>query len=450
MSQPLRPLCFVLMPFGLKTDASGATIDFDAVYRDAIAPSIETAGLEALRADEEGSGGVIHKAMFERLVLCEYAVADLTTANPNVLYELGVRHAVRPYTTLLLFAQGGRLPFDVQDMRAIPYDIDREGRLVNPTSLREAITRQLLAARERRQDSPVYQLVDAMAPPLLDHQKTDLFRERVRYSEAQKGSLAQARAAGVEALRAFERELEPVSEAEAGIVVDLFLSYRSRKAWKDMIDLVERMCPPLAASVMVREQLALALNRDNQRARAEKVLLALLTARGPSSETYGILGRVHKDMWQDAVKAGAPSLQRRGLLDQAIETYLRGFQTDWRDSYPGINAVTLMEVRDPPDPRRLEILPLVRYAVERKVASEKVDYWDWATLVELSFLQRDRERAERDLSRALAAVRETWEPETTANNLRMICEARQALGTLEPWMTEVVEALAGWQPLRGT
>lgn len=449
MSQPLRPLCFVLMPFGVKPDATGTAIDFDAVYRDAIAPSIQAAGLEALRADEEGTGGVIHKAMFERLVLCEYAVADLTTTNPNVFYELGVRHAVRPYTTVLLFARGGRLPFDVQAMRAVPYDIAPNGALVDAAGLRDGITRQLLAARERRRDSPVYQLVDAMTPPDLDHQKTDLFRERVRYSEALKSRLAEARAEGVPALEAFERALEPISEAEAGIVVDLFLSYRSRKAWKGMIALVDRMSPPLAASVLVREQLALALNRDGQRERAEQVLRALLTARGPSSETCGILGRVYKDMWQDAVRAGASPLRCRGLLDQAIETYLKGFQTDWRDAYPGINAVTLMEVRDPPDPRRTDLLPIVRYAVERKIATEKVDYWDQATLLELSFLQGDRDKTERDLSRTLAAVREAWEPETTANNLRMICDARRARGTWEPWMTEVVDALAEWQPVRG-
>ena len=62
--------------------------------------------------------------MFERLILCEYAVADLTTANANVFYELGVRHAVRPWSTVLLFAEGGsQLPFDVAPLRALPYSL---------------------------------------------------------------------------------------------------------------------------------------------------------------------------------------------------------------------------------------------------------------------------------------------------------------------------------------
>jgi hypothetical protein len=47
-------------------------------------------------ADAEKLGGIIYKAMFERLLICELAVADPTTCNPNMMYELGVRHAARP------------------------------------------------------------------------------------------------------------------------------------------------------------------------------------------------------------------------------------------------------------------------------------------------------------------------------------------------------------------
>src|SRR5215218_4838580 len=125
---PADPLCFVLMPFGRKSDATGASIDFDAVYQELIAPAIREAHLEPVRADEDVGGGIVHKPMFERLILCEYAVADLTFANANVYYELGVRHAVRPYSTVILFALGTRLPFDVQLDRGLPYPLSRDGR----------------------------------------------------------------------------------------------------------------------------------------------------------------------------------------------------------------------------------------------------------------------------------------------------------------------------------
>lgn len=102
----MLPLCFVLMPFGKKPAADGRPVDFDAVYDQLIKPAVVAAGLEPLRADEEMTGGVIHKPMYERLILCEYAVANLTTANANVFYELGLRHAIRSASTVLLFTQG--------------------------------------------------------------------------------------------------------------------------------------------------------------------------------------------------------------------------------------------------------------------------------------------------------------------------------------------------------
>src|SRR5919205_4687135 len=141
-----RPLCFVLMPFGKKPDAAGSLIDFDAVYSDLIRPAIEEAELEAIRADEEMTGGIIHKPMFERLILCEFAVADLTTANANVFYELGVRHAVRPWSTVLLFAEGGtQLPFDVAPLRAIPYRLRADGKPADPAAAIPGITERLSA-----------------------------------------------------------------------------------------------------------------------------------------------------------------------------------------------------------------------------------------------------------------------------------------------------------------
>ena len=83
------------LPFGRKPTSAGATVDFDAVYGELIAPGVDAAGLDPIRADQELTGGIIHTPMFERLILCEFAVADLTTANANVFYELGVRHAPR-------------------------------------------------------------------------------------------------------------------------------------------------------------------------------------------------------------------------------------------------------------------------------------------------------------------------------------------------------------------
>ncbi|MCZ2148736.1 MAG: DUF4071 domain-containing protein [Bryobacterales bacterium] len=152
------------------------------------------------------------------------------------------------------------------------------------------------------------------------------------------------------------------------------------------------------------------------------------------------MGRVYKDRWEEAKNAGQGFLAD-GFLEQAMETYLKGFESDWRDAYPGVNAVTLMELKEPPDERREKILPLVRYAVERKMARGKPDYWDYATLLELAVLAGDKEEARKSLARALALPRASWEPETTLPNLRLIGEARKARGTAVAWQAEVEAAL---------
>jgi hypothetical protein len=143
----LAPLCFVLMPFGRKMDAAGRVTNFDSVYDKIIAPAVSQAGLEPIRADEEKIGGTIHKPMFERLMLCHYAVADITGANPNVFYELGIRHAMRPRSTVIVFAEGTVLPFDIALVRGISYKTDGAGEPVEVEATLAAIAAQLTSAR---------------------------------------------------------------------------------------------------------------------------------------------------------------------------------------------------------------------------------------------------------------------------------------------------------------
>jgi tetratricopeptide (TPR) repeat protein len=438
----MAPLCFILMPFGRKPEPTGAMIDFDLVYAELIAPAVSAAGLEPLRADEETIGGIIHKPMFERLMLCPYAVADLTLANANVFYELGVRHALRPSSTVPVIARTNRLPFDVQMLRTVPYDLGSDG-APDPAKLEDAkasITAMLVAADKGVKDSPLFQLLDYV-PPQLAHEKTDTFRDQVAYSTEMKDELAAARATRTaDAVRAIEQKLGKIANEESGIVIDLYLSYRAVSAWNDMVALVDKMAPPLAATVLVREQLGFALNRLGRRDQAERVLNQLVEERGASSETLGLLGRVYKDRWDDANKAG-DSVATDGYLDEAIETYLRGFEADWRDAFPGVNAVTLMEVRNPPDPRRQQILPIVKYAVERKIARGQPDYWDYATALELAILATDEAEARKTLQNAVTKIREPWEPKTTARNLSLIRTAREARGTAPAWATKMEEEL---------
>ncbi|HCN67653.1 MAG TPA: hypothetical protein DIT03_05145, partial [Candidatus Accumulibacter sp.] len=95
-TEDLGRLCFVIMPFGEKDD-HGKLIDFDAVYRELIKPAVESLAqdriqIRCLRCDEVEKSGLIHERMINYILDAEVAVVDISTANPNVYYELGVRH----------------------------------------------------------------------------------------------------------------------------------------------------------------------------------------------------------------------------------------------------------------------------------------------------------------------------------------------------------------------
>lgn len=439
--EQLAPLCFVLMPFGKKMDAAGRVTNFDSVYAKIIAPAVERAGLEPIRADEEKIGGTIHKPMFERLMLCHYAVADITGANPNVFYELGIRHAMRPRSTVIVFGEGTVLPFDIALVRGLAYKTDAAGEPVDAEQTRDQIAKQLIAARGNpHDDSPIFQLVEGVPRWEVDHAKTDIFRQAAGYSKRYKERLRAAVREGPDAVQriAGEPALANLLEVEAGVVVDLFLSLRDVKAYSAMVELYARMPLPLQRAKMMREQLGFALNREGRFEEAEKVLKEVIDEFGPSSETNGILGRVYKDRWDAAKKEGLP--EARALLKNAIDTYLAGFEADWRDAYPGVNAVTLMEMLPNPDPRQSEILPVVRYSAARK-AARAADYWDHATLLELAVLARDLNDAHDRLSEALAVARAPWELETTARNLSLIRDMRASRGEDGTWIKQIEDML---------
>ncbi|HET7715590.1 MAG TPA: TRAFs-binding domain-containing protein [Bauldia sp.] len=446
----MKPICFVLMPFGRKPEGGGRIIDFDAVYAQVIAPAVTEAGMEVIRADQEQIGGTIHKPMFERLMLCDYAVADMTGANPNVYYELGIRHALRPRSTVIVFAEGTMLPFDLAMQRGTPYRLDAAGNLTDVQGDVGRIAGRLRSAHETaHDDSPLFQLVDGMPRLEIDHAKTDIFRDRVAIAQGYKEALAEARKKGTDAVRAVAADprLSDLRTVEAGIIVDLMLSFRAvgtREGCEEMIALHARMPRELQQARMVREQLGFALNRVGRRGEAEKVLSDVIREFGPSSETNGLLGRVYKDMWEDARKAGR-GMEAKGHLKRAVASYRAGFEADWRDAYPGVNAVTLMALQEPPDPTLDELLPVVRYAATRRIRADEHgtgDYWDQATLVELAVLGRDRDAAEDAAAAALSVVTEPWQPATTARNLRLIREAREARGEDAAWVRDIEQALA--------
>jgi len=447
----VRAICFIDMPFGKKPDlASGVTVDFDHIYETAIKPAIVESGLEPIRGDQERTGGIIHAPMFGRLLLSDYVVADLTLANPNVFYELGIRHTARPFTTVPIFAAIHSLPFDVSMVRAIPYTLDN-GTLTDDAAaklkadIRTRLDEAIRGAASK--DSPLFQLIPRFPRIDLPHEVTEIFQDQVKYSEEFRSKLADARAKPsneerLAALLAIESLVGDVKTAQSEMLVDLMLSYRDVSAWDQMIKLSSGFSDYLRSNVMVRQQLALALNRRNaegDRDRARKILEDLVAEKGVDPETLGILGRVHKDRYKELKEK--KSIMASAALDDAIVAYVRGFESDPRDYYPGVNAITLLVAKGDVDSLKEaeRLVPLVRFAVARRGGSASTDYWDLATVLELNAIDNDWKLAVSVLPKVLAAAKAPWMIETTMNNLQLLKTARETAGEVPPELLEIIK-----------
>jgi len=461
-----QPLCFVLMPFGNKPDpAGGAEIDFNRIYQAAIQRGIEDAGMIPIRADEEELGGIIHQAMYERLLVCDFAVADLTTSNANVLYELGIRHAARPHTTLTVYAAQKPLPFDVALLRTELYELGEGNSFPNANAelLRQRVCDRLQQLRRLAQggspiDSPLFQLVSGWKPEPLTPATTASFQELLEANQRVKQQLNDIRARSTDdelktqnlaALAAIRAEAVESGTADVGILTGLMLGYRALEDWTGMIEVYAELPESLQNQVTVRQQLAFACNRRAEddhdpadRRRALEILGELQEEQGPTSETSGLIGRIYKSQWQEA-RDRDENAKASGHLEKAIAAYVAGFEADWRDSYPGINAVTLLDVQggEAALKQKRRLLPVVRFATEQRLRGRAPGYWDHATLLEIAVLENDVQQARNTLSAALTTATENWQQKTTAGNLRIIERARQQRGDDVAWLTDIIHEL---------
>jgi hypothetical protein len=122
MLQAESRTCFVIMPFGEKTDVQGCRVNFDRIYDGFIAPTVKTAGLACERCDRIDEAGNIHRRMFQLIWTADVALVDLSLLNPNVFYELGIRHALHRSVTILVRRKGTGVPFNVSNLDVIEYD----------------------------------------------------------------------------------------------------------------------------------------------------------------------------------------------------------------------------------------------------------------------------------------------------------------------------------------
>ncbi len=410
-----RPHAFVVMPFGKKKGGDGTIYDFNAIYQLLIKPALEEAGFESFRADEETSSGDILTDMFQELLLADLCLCDLSIDNANVYYELGIRHAFRKRGVVHIQAGRAYMPFDIFNVRTLPYHITPEG-VPDPEYIKTDIqaiarmTRDTWASDRDTVHSPIFNLLSGLKEPERKTLRTPLatgfWRE---YNEwKQRVTVAQRQKRIGDILLLTEEIQNPLIKEEAIGEAGKALANMGRNE----LALVQyrKGLEVNAGNLAFRREEAFHLNRLGRRDEAIVKIENLLADSPNDSEAISYLGRIYKEMWVDSwknIKDGSRRVKSAfdsyHWLIKAAEIYMKGFYIDLNNYYPGVNALTLSTLavhladkfddKNDPDPDIVRVrheLPELRgalvFALEAKSEDDMADYWTLISLAELRVL----------------------------------------------------------------
>lgn len=438
---------FVAMPFGIKQAKTGRyKIDFDRIYDKAIRPATEELGLQVIRADEEQDGGIIHALMIERLICTDIVVVDITNENPNVYYELGIRHCARPYSTILIYDKNIRLPFDIQPLRAIPYELDKgiiteEAAIDLKNKLIERI--QNVIHCDYMCDSLPFALIDDFPKTELDDTKLHIYQDLQKQRNIFKSQLEIVE--NIDNLNSIIKSMQDVNFPFKYLIFEIVKSFQKIKAWNELLDFIHNSLDNEVKNyIYVRQQEALAYNKrglENDEKTSLRLLEEILKDYGESSETYGLIGSAYKKL---AIKF-QETISFPSYLEKAINAYRNGFEMDSRNFYTGINLATLLLVQNKNESKEglIKILPVITYNIELNDFSISDDYWLLATAYELYILNKDFEKAKNVLGiiSTLQTQPLSWMYETTLKNLTLIKKVYENTKIKTEWFDMFITVL---------
>ena len=162
------------MGYGQKTDyKQGITFDLDKTYQNLIKPVCKTLKMKCFRANDVAINGSIDKPMYDWIYQADIVIADISTLNANALYELGVRHALRPFSTIVIAEKKVDPPFDV-DHTVINF-YEHLGKDIGVTEAqrfkKELKKKMKVILNKPTVDSPVYTYLPKLIEPKMRQDK---------------------------------------------------------------------------------------------------------------------------------------------------------------------------------------------------------------------------------------------------------------------------------------
>lgn len=160
--------CFVIMPFGTKM-VGDQEVDFEFVYQEIIKKAVsglDSPTIHCERSKDDPKSGIVSEHFARSILESDIAIIDVSGNNPNVYYELGLRHAMRSRINILIGMEGAKLPFDVAGLQVLHYDhLSDAGRQTAIGLIRNQIKQAFLSEHI---DSPIYKYLPTLSVSLPD------------------------------------------------------------------------------------------------------------------------------------------------------------------------------------------------------------------------------------------------------------------------------------------
>jgi len=355
--------------------------------------------------------------MIERLAISDLVIADVTTPNGNVYYEVGVRHAAKPTDCVMIAADWTRPLFDINQMRQVRYPL-LAASVDDATA--EQIRRILVEGVPRlaRGQSPVFEFLPGY--PDTDPRRASSFRQTLEELSAFQAEVLAARS-----LPSPERSKKALElrdrfygggPVQAVVALELLYLIRDCTDWKTTLQFIDSLPVELQQQALVKEQRALAQSQDGDHNAAIGALRALIELAGDTSERRGLLGGRYKRLY---VAEQNPA-RKASYLDQAIAEYEAGMQLDLNDYYPSSNLARLYRARnDEDDEQRARVSAAVTaVACERARAKGGKEPWLKPTLLGAAFDAGDVARAKQLAKEVWREGAAAWQLESTLADLR--------------------------------
>jgi hypothetical protein len=419
-----KPLCFMIMPYGRKPTQTEvgrgpAEIDFNALWDRGYVPVIKELGYEPVRADQD-TGALIISQMLERLYFADLVLADMTIANGNVYYEVGIRHAAKEKGCVLLAADWSRQLFDLGQMRTVRYPLP-EGDVTEPTvqafhvAIKDAI--QKLASSVSPMHASIRGFpfnVDEQTASSMKDQMMELaaFQANVRAVRASPCSEKMKRAQELVARHGIPPMTSLVALALLRLLRD---SADSANDWDAVLDFIAKLPNELAGQAEAREQLAFALSNTGKHVESIAELETLVDTAGPTPERLGLLGGRYKRLFMSA----ATPQEQLLYLNKSIQQYERGMDLDLNDYYCSCNLPRLYRLRNRKgdEERAQSVLKIVIVACERAKRRGTTDEWLRPTLLGAAFDAGDADKAEELADDVAAEGAARWKLDSVLNDL---------------------------------